>query len=144
MARDFGRGDAGAFLRRFWLLASAAAGIGISGFLTAFFFARPLLQIAYGEDYARSAGVFVHAMALGIVAYLAAAVGFAMSAASCFRPQAPMFVLVVATVLAAAAAWIPSSGLHGALSALMAGAAVQLAVGAALLGPAIRRGSGSR
>jgi hypothetical protein len=88
--------------------------------------------------------VFVHAMALGIVTYLAAAAGFAMSAARCFRPQAPLFVLVVATVLAASAAWIPSSGLHGALSALMAGAAVQLALGAAFLGPAIRRASANR
>lgn len=144
MARDFDRGDARAFARRFRLLASAAAGIGISGFLTAVFFARPLLQIAYGEEYARSAGVFVHAMALGTVTYLAAAVGFAMSAARCFRVQAPMFILVVATILAASAAWIPSSGLHGALSALMAGAAVQLALGAALLGPAIRRVSRNR
>ena len=59
------------------MLASAAAGIGISGFLTAaIVFARPLLQIAYGEE-PRSAGVFVHAMALGTVTYLAAAVGFA-------------------------------------------------------------------
>jgi O-antigen/teichoic acid export membrane protein len=141
MARDFDRGDVRAFARRFWLLASAAAGIGISGFLAAVVFARPLLQIAYGEEYARSAGVFVHAMALGTVTYLAGAVGFAMSAARCFRSQAPMFVLVVATIFAASAAWIPSSGLHGALSALMAGAAVQLALGAALLGPAIRRAS---
>jgi O-antigen/teichoic acid export membrane protein len=144
MARDFDRGDARAFARRFWLLASVAAGIGISGFLTAVFFARPLLEIAYGVEYARSAGVFVHAMALGTVTYLAGAVGFAMSAARCFRSQAPMFALVVATIFAASAAWIPSSGLHGALSALMAGAAVQLALGAALLGPAIRRASANK
>ena len=144
MARDFDRGDARAFARRFWWLVSAAAGIGLSGLLTALFFARPLLQIAYGEEYARSSSVFVHAMAMGTVTYLAAAVGFAMSAARCFRVQAPMFVLVVATVFAASAAWIPSSGLHGALSALMAGAAVQLALGAALLGPAIRRAAGNR
>jgi O-antigen/teichoic acid export membrane protein len=141
MAGDFDRADGRAFARRFWMLLAIAAGIGVSGFVTAALFARPVLRAVYGEEYAQSAGVFVHAMALGTVTYMAAAVGFAMSAAKCFRAQVPMFVLVVATVLAGSAAWIPSSGLHGALSALMAGAAVQLALGAALLGPAIRRAS---
>jgi O-antigen/teichoic acid export membrane protein len=139
MARAFDRGDARAFARRFWLLAAAAGGIGLSGLLAAVFFGRPLLQIAYGEEYARSAGVFIHAMALGTVTYLAAAVGFAMSAARCFRAQAPVFVVVVATIFAASMAFIPSLGLHGALWGLMLGAAVQLALGAAVLVPALRR-----
>src|SRR4029453_15845074 len=133
MARDFDRGDGRAFGRRFWMLLAVAAGIGLSGLLTATLFARPLLRIVYGEEYARSAGVFVHAMALGTMTYMAAAVGFAMSAARCFRAQVPMFVLVVPTTLAASMAWIPSSGLHGAISALMLGGAVQLTLGGAVL-----------
>ena len=141
MARDFDRGDARAFARRFWMLAAAAAGIGISGLLAAIFFARPLLNLAYGEEYARSAGVFVHAMALGTLTYLAAAVGFAMSAARCFRAQAQVSVVVVATIFAASAAWIPSSGLHGAVWALMLGATVQLILGSAVLVPALRPAS---
>ena len=138
MARDFDRGDSRAFARRFWMLLAVAAGIGLSGLLIATLFAGPVLQVVYGEEYARSAGVFVHAMALGTVTYMAAAVGFAMSAAKCFRAQVPMFVLVVATILAASMAWIPSSGLHGAISALMLGGAVQLTLGAAVLVPAAR------
>ena len=144
MARDFDRGDGRAFGRRFWMLLAVAAGIGLSGLLTAALFARPVLQIVYGEEYARSAGVFVHAMALGTVTYMAAAVGFAMSAAKCFRAQAPMFVLVVATILGGSMAWIPSSGLHGAISALMLGAVVQLMLGAAVLLPAVRLASVNR
>jgi O-antigen/teichoic acid export membrane protein len=138
MARDFDRGDGRAFARRFWMLLAVAAGIGLSGLLIAMLFARPVLQIVYGEEYARSAAVFVHAMALGTVTYMAAAVGFAMSAAKCFRAQVPMFVLVVATILAGSMAWIPSSGLHGAISALMLGGAVQLALGASVLLSAVR------
>jgi O-antigen/teichoic acid export membrane protein len=144
MARDFDRGDRRAFARRFWMLLTVAAGIGLSGLVTAVLFARPLLQVVYGEEYARSAGVFVHAMALGTVTYMAAAVGFAMSAAKCFRAQVPMFILVVAAILAASMAWIPSSGLHGAISALMLGAAVQLSLGAAVLLPAVRLASANR
>jgi O-antigen/teichoic acid export membrane protein len=144
MARDFDRGDGRAFGRRFWMLLAVAGGIGLSGLLTAALFARPVLQVVYGEEYARSAGVFVHAMALGTVTYMAAAVGFAMSAAKCFRVQAPMFVLVVATILGGSMAWIPSSGLHGALSALMLGAVVQLMLGAAVLLPAVRLASVNR
>jgi hypothetical protein len=49
-----------------------------------------------------------------------------------------MFVLVVATILAASIAWIPSSGLHGAISALMLGGAVQLTLGGAFLLAAVR------
>jgi O-antigen/teichoic acid export membrane protein len=144
MARDFDRGDGRAFARRFWMLLAVAAGIGLAGLLIAALFARPVLQVIYGEEYARSAAVFVHAMALGTVTYMAAAVGFAMSAAKCFRAQAPMFVLVVVTILAASMAWIPSSGLHGAISALMLGAAVQLTLGAAVLLPAVRLASVNR
>jgi O-antigen/teichoic acid export membrane protein len=88
------------------MLLAVSTGIGLSGLLTALLFARPVLQVVYGEEYARSAGVFVHAMALGTVTYMAAAVGFAMSAAKCFRAQAPMLVLVVATILGASIAWI--------------------------------------
>ncbi len=120
------------------MLLVVAAGIGLGGLLTATLFARPLLQVVYGEEYARSAGVFVHAMALGTMTYMAAAVGFAMSAAKCFRAQVPMFVLVVATILVASMAWIPSSGLHGAISALMLGGAVQLTFGGAVLLSAVR------
>lgn len=138
LARDFDRGDSRAFAGRFWMLLGVAAGIGLSGLLTATLFASPLLQIVYGAEYARSAGVFVHAMALGTMTYMAAAVGFATSAAKCFRAQVPMFVLVVATILAASMAWIPSSGLHGAISALMLGAAVQLTLGGAVLLSALR------
>jgi O-antigen/teichoic acid export membrane protein len=144
MARDFDRGDGYAFGRRFWMLLAVSTGIGLSGLLTALLFARPVLQVVYGEEYARSAGVFVHAMALGTVTYMAAAVGFAMSAAKCFRAQAPMLVLVVATILGASIAWIPSSGLHGAISALMLGATVQLMLGAAVLLPAVRLASVNR
>jgi hypothetical protein len=61
-----------------------------------------------------------------------------MSAARCFRAQVPMFVLVVASILAASIAWIPSSGLHGAISALMLGGAVQLTLGGAVLLAALR------
>jgi O-antigen/teichoic acid export membrane protein len=144
MARDFDRGEGRAFARRFRVLLAVAAGIGLCGLLAATLFARPVLHTVYGEEYARAAGVFVHAMALGTVTYMAAAVGFAMSAAKCFRAQVPMFVLVVATILAASIAWIPSSGLHGAISALMLGAAVQLTLGGAVLLPALRLASVKR
>jgi hypothetical protein len=75
MARDFDRGDRGpshADSGCCWALPPA------SGF-PAFWRRRSLpgrcLQIVYGEEYARSAGVFVHAMVLGTMTYLAAPSG---------------------------------------------------------------------
>jgi hypothetical protein len=101
--------------------------------------AEPLLDFAYGAAYSGSAPVFVRAMALGTLTYMAAAIGFAMSAARCFRAQAPLFVIVVGGVLAASTAWIPSGGLNGAVSALMVGAFLQLTLGAVVVLRAVRR-----
>jgi O-antigen/teichoic acid export membrane protein len=144
MARAFDAGDSQAFIGRAWKLVSIAAAIGVASTLLAALFARPLLQFAYGAEYAGSADVFVRAMASGTLTYMAAAVGFAMSAARCFRAQAPLFVVVVATVFAGSAVWIPANGLHGAVSALMLAAAVQLALGSAVLARAIGRGPSRR
>ena len=139
MAREFDRGNTPAFTRRVWALIAVAAAIGIASLFVAAWFAEPLLDFAYGAAYSGSAPVFVRAMALGTLTYMAAAVGFAMSAAKCFRAQAPLFVIVVAGVLASSAAWIPAGGLNGAVSALMVGAFLQLALGAAVVIRAVRR-----
>ena len=144
MARAFASGDSRAFTRRAWKLVSIAAAIGVASTLVAAFFARPVLELAYGAEYARSADVFVRAMAAGTLTYMAAAVGFAMSAARCFRAQAPLFVVVVTAVFAASAAWIPANGLHGAVSALMLGAAVQLVLGGAVVSRAVACGPSGR
>ena len=138
MAREFDRGNLAAFTRRVWALVSVAAAIGAGSVLVAVLFARPLLELAYGPAYAAAAPAFVRAMVLGTITYMAAAVGFAMSAAKCFRAQAPLFAIVVGGVLAASAAWIPSGGLNAAVSALMVGASLQLALGAAVVFRAVR------
>ena len=115
------------------------ASIGVASLLVAVLFAEPLLDFAYGAAYSGSAPVFVRAMGLGTLTYMAAAVGFAMSAAKCFRAQAPLFVIVVGGVLASSAVWIPQGGLNGAVSALMVGAFLQLTLGAAVVMRAVRR-----
>ena len=139
LAREFGSGDYRAFKRLLVGFVAVAAAIGGSSVVLALAAGEGLLLIAYGPVYAAAANVFVGVMVFGAVSYMASAVGFALSAARCFRAQAPLFVGVTVTVLVASAVWIPRSGMWGGTAALTLGALVQLCGGAAVLSRTLRK-----
>ena len=138
LARAFGN-DRRGFVRLVAVFVAAAAAVGTAGVIAALVAGERLLLIAYGPAYAAAADLFIGVMMFGTLSYMASAIGFAMSAARCFRAQAPLFVAVTAAILAGSAMWIPGRGTRGAVAALTLGAVVQLLGGAAVLFAAVRR-----
>jgi O-antigen/teichoic acid export membrane protein len=65
-------------------------------------------------------------MAMGIVAYVASALGYALTAARQIRVQVPILLIACLTVAAVSYALVPKHGILGAAWAVGAGLAVQV------------------
>jgi O-antigen/teichoic acid export membrane protein len=117
LARHFHAGDLAAFRRLVALLLGVAAAVGGAGVAAALLLGRPLLLVVFGPPYAARADLLVLLMAVGLVAYLASFLGYALTAARRFRVQLPLFAATT-LVCAAGSAWlVPARGLAGAAAA---------------------------
>lgn len=95
--------------------------MGTLGTGLAFFFGPTFLRLVYGPDYAQYASVLTWLMAAAAFSYVGSMLGYGMTAARVFRPQAPLFL--AATCVTALACWslIPRLGLTGSAYAVLIG-----------------------
>jgi len=127
LARYFAEGDLGSFRRlgrRIALLGLATGAAGVAG---AAVFGRVILRLLYRPEYAAYSGLLVKVMAAGALGYVAVMLGYTLTSARSFRPQAAL--LAAAVAVSALASWtlIPTMGLDGAAAAMALAAGVQIA-----------------
>lgn len=132
LARHAASGD----LRGFWELLGrmllAGLGLGLAGVLGAALVGRPVLTLMYGPTYAQDVPLFVWLMGAAAFSYLAAFMGFGMTATRRFREQVPLFALMVAVVWLLSRWLVPEYGLVGATWAVMTSFVFQV-LGSALI-----------
>ncbi len=100
--------------------------LGAIGAVAALVIGRPVIALLYTAEYAEDVVALAMLALAGGVTFAAAFAGFAMTAARRFRPQVPVFVVVVLASTVASLVLVPRFGLRGAMGALLLGATVQL------------------
>ncbi|MGA2275380.1 MAG: oligosaccharide flippase family protein [Bryobacteraceae bacterium] len=138
LARYCSARDLAAFGRLAWQLAGMALLLGAAGVATAALVGPWFLGRIYRPAYAAYAGLLVWVMAAGIGSYTASALGYAITSARAFAPQAPLHAAVA--VSAGIASWllVPRLGLSGAALALAIASLVQIAGDLFILRRALR------
>lgn len=139
LARHFSRRESRQFLRLTFLLAASMGGLGVAGVAVAAVFGATILGVAYRPEYAAHGGLLVAVMGAAIPSYMAAALGYAITAARAFDAQVPLFCVVAASCGAASWLLVPRFGLRGAAMSLAIAASVQIGGEALILARAMRR-----
>jgi len=138
LARYCSAGDHARFGRLAWQLVGMALVLGVAGVATAVLIGPWFLGKVYRPAYAAYAGLLVWVMAAGIGAYPAGALGYVITSARAFAPQAPLHAAVA--VSAGVASWllVPRLGLNGAALALAIASLVQIVGDLIILRRALR------
>lgn len=109
-------------LRKLVLTGIALGGSGIIGALV---LGEPLLELAFGAEYAEQYLVLVVLACAGALQYATVFLGTSVNAMRLFAVQLPIHITGFAAVAAAAFFAVPAWGLIGAAMAIVAGQAVQ-------------------
>jgi O-antigen/teichoic acid export membrane protein len=126
LARHASRREAGEFLRLVAKLAALVLGLGLAGVGCAVVLGEWVLTLAYRPEYAAYNGLLVSVMGAALLGYVAAAMGYAVTAARAFDAQVPMFGVVALSTACASWVLVPRYGLSGAAMAMGLAAAAQI------------------
>lgn len=114
----------------FKLVLAKAVGVcgllGLAGVLGGAVLGRQVLTLLYRPEYADHQDLLLWLLGVGAVGCVASCLGCAMSAASQFRQQPPLFLLVAGVSLVSCYFLIPRFGLKGAAIAALVAMFVQL------------------
>lgn len=138
LARHFHDGDIRSFRRLLVRLLAIGALVGGAAVAAAAAAGRPVLLLLFGPPYARRADVLVLLMAVGLVAYVASFLGYALTAARRFAVQLPLFAATTLACTAASHWLVPAGGLAGAALAWGASLLLEAVAIAVLLELALR------
>jgi O-antigen/teichoic acid export membrane protein len=122
-----------------WVLALGIAGIVVAATLGPF-----ILPLVYRPEFAADTGLLVGVMGAAALAYIGAALGYALTAARAFDSQVPLLCGVAASCGISSWLLTPRYGLRGAVMALAIAACVQIGGQALLLSRAVHRMAVSR
>jgi len=111
---------------------AVCAALGLAGMLGGAVVGRQVLTLLYRPEYAEHLNLLLWLLVVGAVGCVASCLGCAMSAASQFREQPPLFLVVMGTSFMACHFLIPRFGLRGAALAALVAMCVQL-LGTALV-----------
>jgi O-antigen/teichoic acid export membrane protein len=134
LSRLYAGGRLGEFRSLLSKLAGVGFVLGLAGVTAAHMAGRPLLRIFYSPEYAARSGVFTLLMAATAIHCVAAVFTSGITSARCFRIQVPLYAAMAAANALACAVWIPRFGLAGGAMGMIVAAALQLVIGAAILG----------
>ena len=139
MARSDAAGDRGEM--RALLVRLTAFGIFLGGVVVAIALVagREVLTLFYRAEYGEQGTLFVWIAIGGIVANVASALTYGMTAARYFFVQAPLFLAAAVVTAAVSAALVPGYNLVGAAWAVGIGQAVLVVGGALVMIRALRR-----
>ena len=122
---------------RFWTILAVLLGVaaicGFIGLAAVAIAGERIVTIVYSARYAQYAPLLAGLMIAATLLYAGQFLGYGMTAARIFKPQAPLFALVASATVAGCAVLIPRRGLDGAVIAMIIGFAVQLVGSAAIL-----------
>jgi O-antigen/teichoic acid export membrane protein len=117
-------------IRKFKMLlgkmVAVAIVIGLVAFLVSWMVGRQILQLLYSPEYAEKADLLPWLVGTGGIACIAVSIGYAMTAASEFRAQVPLFVFVAGITGITAFLLVPRFGLLGAAMASLVGMITQM------------------
>ncbi len=139
MSRQFAEGNVRGFRLLLTKLVGLAIAMGVSGMGLTLVAGRPALAMVYTPQYAERVDLLLVMVAAASVSAVASFLGFAMTAARCFRAQLPVMGATLATTFAFTLALVPHFGLMGAGYALLIAAAVQSAASYVVLNAVMRR-----
>ncbi len=133
LARLYANGSRRGFWRIVFFLLAIAGACGLIGTAVVGLAGERLVGIVYNASYTPYTSLLMGLMAAATLLYAGEFLGYAMTAARIFRPQAPLFLLAAGSTTAACGVLIPRDGLRGAVTAMSIGFAVQTLGGAAIL-----------
>jgi O-antigen/teichoic acid export membrane protein len=125
LAKYYAAGNSTAFGTLMLKLVGVGLMLGAGGVFVAVVAGGPILTLLYKPEYAERADLFLWLMVAAGILYVAAFLGYGITAARYFRVQMPLFVLVTGSSAFACFWLIPAMGLRGAAIALIVGAIVQ-------------------
>ena len=125
LAKYYAAGNSTAFGTLMLKLVGVGLMLGAGGVFVAVVAGGPILTLLYKPEYAERADLFLWLMVAAGILYVAAFLGYGITAARYFRVQMPLFVLVTGSSAIACFWLIPTMGLPGAAIALIVGAIVQ-------------------
>jgi O-antigen/teichoic acid export membrane protein len=125
MARLYGEGDMAGFARLSWRLPAVGLGLGVCVVGGCLLLGRFVLGLFFGAEYARELGLLVTLAAAAGANYVAALLGYAITAGRRFKEQMPLQAAAVISTALACVVLVPDYGLQGAALAVGAGSVVQ-------------------
>lgn len=140
LTKLFFAGELTAFRTLLLKTGAICAGLGVIGLLGSAVLGRFGLRLLYRPEYAEHVDLLLWLMVVGAVQCLTTCLGCALTAASEFRVQVPIFVSVAAGTFVGCMILVPRMGLVGAAVATLSSAILQLA----LTGVAIQRAMAKR
>lgn len=139
LARHASRHERTQFLGLVAKLGALVLGLGLACVAGAALLGEVVLTLAYRPEYAAYNGLLIGVMGAAIPAYVAASMGYAVTAARAFDAQVPMFCFVAAICGATSWLLVPRMGLAGAAVAMAVAAAAQIVGQTIILRRALRR-----
>ena len=127
VARRFADGDSAEVRRIAWRMAGIAVALAVAGTVVAAVAGRQLLALLYRPEFGDYAGVLLWMLMAASLGWSASMLGFVSTAMREFRQQSVLLGIsaIVSAVVSFAA--VPAFGLWGAVAAVAAAGAVQLA-----------------
>ena len=126
LAKLFFNGDVSQFKAILFKTGAICAGLGAVGFIGSALLGRVGLALIYKPEYAQHVDLLRWLMIVGAVQCLNTTLGCALTAASQFRIQLPIFLVVTATSIFGCAFFIPRMGLLGVALGVLISTVVQL------------------
>jgi len=126
LARHASQRQPGQFLGLAWKLGALVFSLGLVGVAVAALLGKMVLTLAYRPEYATYSGLLVGVMGAAVPGYVAAAMGYAVTATRAFDAQVPMFCVVAAICGCASWLLVPRFGLAGAAVAMAVAATAQI------------------
>jgi O-antigen/teichoic acid export membrane protein len=118
--------DVGAFKKLLRNSVLICASIGLAGLLCSALEGKTVLAWLYRPEYAEHEGLLLVLTASSALAFVTSCFTFAITAASQFRQQIPLFIIVVGVSSALSFILVPRIGVYGGALATLVSIAVQL------------------
>jgi len=141
LSRLFAAGELNAFRSLTGKLLLLAAGLGMGGVAIASMFGRPVLTFVYRPEYAEQVNLLIVMVVDASVTAASIFLGFAMTAARCFRAQITIMIVNLVVTIVCTFLLLPHFGLLGAGYALLSSSLVQASTSYLVLDRAIQNRS---
>lgn len=142
LATHFKRAEIRSFRALLGKLICVSALTGVAAIVIAARWGTLLLSILYKASYAQYSGSFTILLAGAALGYMAAAIGYGLTAADIFKPQLFTTTLSTATLTVSCCLLIPRYGLTGAAVSTVVAAGTSLIANAVLMTPVVLTVSG--